>query len=248
MKELSAGIVSSRFAVTWSPPLLEEKWISISPEQVDDMLRCFTRLQDPGKTLDLSCEALTPVEYALLLSKNSQFFKSFTSVELWAYYEQFNKQLLEDMIAGGRLESIFIASTVLSNQPMAFLVDYFFSESCRSLSVDFEDFGVVLGVINRWKEMDPRGLAPGKIFKGINASPDDLSQVGMTTIPVDSAEVGMTAVPVDSAEVEILRMIENKVTYCEDIGSLHRIDHTVDPRRTIYVVFYGYGACALMFE
>uniref|UniRef100_A0A1I7YT51 Cytidine deaminase n=1 Tax=Steinernema glaseri TaxID=37863 RepID=A0A1I7YT51_9BILA len=80
------------------------------------------------------------------------------------------------------------------------------------------------------------GLAPGKIFKGINASPESFSQVGMT------------AIPVDSAEAEVLRTIENKVTYCEDITSIHRIDHPVDPRSTIYVVFYGCGACAFMFE
>uniref|UniRef100_A0A1I7Y440 BACK domain-containing protein n=1 Tax=Steinernema glaseri TaxID=37863 RepID=A0A1I7Y440_9BILA len=120
--------------------------------------------------------------------------------------------------------------------PASFLVDYFFSESCRWVSLTFEDLNVVLEIIDRWKKMDPRSLTPNKIFHGVRASQSSLKDVGMMQIPMLLVDI------------ELLQKIERKVVSRLLIKSLHRIDHPTDLSSKIYVIFRDENECSLLFE
>uniref|UniRef100_A0A1I7ZZE8 AAA domain-containing protein n=1 Tax=Steinernema glaseri TaxID=37863 RepID=A0A1I7ZZE8_9BILA len=223
VKEISKTILSIQLYVSTGSSRNDENWTSIGPQD-DNIVHLLTRLDAPFSLLDLDLMILRVYDRLdskceELVSRYPHLVRTFASVELGSFRPSFER-LIQDMTSSGRLRSIDIKKQVPAIVPSSFWVDYFFSKGCKTLKANFEDIGVVLGVINRWKEMDPQHLAHNKIFERIKASPKDLANVGLVAITEES----------------ILKNIQ-KITTRGSIDSLHRINHPVDPRSMIYVAF-----------
>uniref|UniRef100_A0A1I7Z0S4 F-box domain-containing protein n=1 Tax=Steinernema glaseri TaxID=37863 RepID=A0A1I7Z0S4_9BILA len=204
----------------------ESEWTSINPEDDKGVVNLLMRLEAPSLELNLypydrEYDSLR-LKFEKLMAKYPQLLRKFTSVELVSLEPPYAK-LIQDMVSTGRLQSIEILGSVPAILPTSFWVDYFFSDSCTGLDATFEDFNVVLEVITRWKEMDPRHLTHIKSFGGIRASPEALADVGLKP---------------DFTEPEH-----------NDVTSFHLIDHPVDPSSFISVTFSKtFGSLCMCFN
>uniref|UniRef100_A0A1I7ZYJ8 F-box domain-containing protein n=1 Tax=Steinernema glaseri TaxID=37863 RepID=A0A1I7ZYJ8_9BILA len=233
LREMSKSITSIEFLIT-EKLAVGRDW-NIAPNRSDDVLQLIGRLDAPEKKLCVSAGSLEWHEK--LFPKYAQLLKSFTSLRLESF-PLFMMQFFKDMVATGRLRSIFFCEPIPAYQlyDMDFWVDYFLSESCTRLTADFKDFAVVLEIIKRWKKADLHGFTASKVLRGIEASPEAFTGMGMKPMPMDL--LGS----------DLLKLIERKITGFWNIKSLHCIDHSEDPSGRIYVVFLGWGSCALLFQ
>uniref|UniRef100_A0A1I7YEC7 F-box domain-containing protein n=1 Tax=Steinernema glaseri TaxID=37863 RepID=A0A1I7YEC7_9BILA len=218
-------------------------WKFINPDNA--LLKALLRLAAPNKALIMtkSLGYPRPVQdwYVKMLKRCEHLFKYFTSVRLDSIEHEW--KLLKEMVSAGTLRSVFIDNVVPKSMSKLldeqFWVDYFFSQSCERLNAKFEDTGVFFGVIDQWRQMDPRTVAAYKVFSGIQASSKDLVNVNMKAVNVDSVEEG------------ILQVMKTKVYW--HITTLYQIDHPVDESCRVYVVFLQdesplvQGNCVLFF-
>uniref|UniRef100_A0A1I7ZZ95 Uncharacterized protein n=1 Tax=Steinernema glaseri TaxID=37863 RepID=A0A1I7ZZ95_9BILA len=111
------------------------------------------------------------------------------------------------MISTGKLQSLHVLVPPPAPTYTGLVVDYFFSDSCRRLTVEVYAAEVLYQVIIRWKQLNPRLLTPYKI---VNIHSNDLPKVHM--------------IRMSEIEVEILEIIERNVAGVErsQITSLHR--------------------------
>uniref|UniRef100_A0A1I7ZQ69 FTH domain-containing protein n=1 Tax=Steinernema glaseri TaxID=37863 RepID=A0A1I7ZQ69_9BILA len=245
VKEMSKSISSFKFSVKqmfhfqcWSlipqmHPYFRELTV-INPDDEEKVVRLLTWLDAPIKCFDASHFKIDFEVHSNLVEKHPHFLQSFTSVKVRSLRQSLFLQLVQRMTFRETLQSIHISS-VPERTSTNFLVDYFFSQSCRRLTVDFPDFHVVRNILSRWKTINPRGLAAYKIFEGVGASPADLN------------EIGIIGIPISSIKVETLTVIEQKVVKRKNIKSIHRINHPVDKRSKIYLVSLGPFQSTLLF-
>uniref|UniRef100_A0A1I8A3Q3 F-box domain-containing protein n=1 Tax=Steinernema glaseri TaxID=37863 RepID=A0A1I8A3Q3_9BILA len=251
VREISKSITLVEFSVI-SSNILRQGWTKVSSNDEKEMLQLLTRLDAPEKKLDLSNTIPTYTRSNVdeeLISKYRHFFLSFTSVKICfrycgGYYgPPFLAQLVKDMIFTGKLQCMDTKTNLPTTIPLRFMRDYFFSKSCRRLTTSCET-SLTSKIIKRWKTMDPRTLAPYKLF-------DD------TTVRFDSIKSyyidnSMNEIPLNSADPKVMEMIETKVAKRTDIHSMHHIQHPTDPSCSIYVVFRReswaiYYRCFLLF-
>uniref|UniRef100_A0A1I8AJB0 F-box domain-containing protein n=1 Tax=Steinernema glaseri TaxID=37863 RepID=A0A1I8AJB0_9BILA len=170
-----------------------------------------------------------------MFPRDSDLLKRFNSLAVHDDLE-----LLDQMISLRKLQFITISGNVPAQYDAKDLVDYFLSESCESLSAHFEDVGVVLQIINQWKEIDPQYLAPGKVLKGLHYSCKQLTHADM--------------IPMYSIDRKLYKKIQRTVRSSCFIESLCRIEHPADPARRIYILFLKLEeflfkqCCILLFE
>uniref|UniRef100_A0A1I8AD33 F-box domain-containing protein n=1 Tax=Steinernema glaseri TaxID=37863 RepID=A0A1I8AD33_9BILA len=176
LKEISKTIRLIRFTV------FENFYTRDGSRGIDadeELMPLLMRLEAPRKEVEfwgMSFPEQPASWFVETMLRYRQHLGTFTSVEFYSVASSSYTQLLEVMVPIGKLQSILILARLAKTQlPASFWVDYFFSESCTRLFAYFDDFDVVLGVINRWKQMDPRTLTPYKVFDGIEATADDLA-------------------------------------------------------------------------
>uniref|UniRef100_A0A1I7Z0N1 F-box domain-containing protein n=1 Tax=Steinernema glaseri TaxID=37863 RepID=A0A1I7Z0N1_9BILA len=247
VKEMSRSIAAINLAFTHD--LREaDGWTSVDPDDGEDdaVVLLLTGLDAPSKHVWLHIShGFRPLgpKCVEMLSRYPRLLRTFTTIRLGTYTEPSYIQLLEDAVATGRVQRISIISSVFHRElvpavlPTSFWVNYFFSESCRTLHVHFEDLDVPLGVIDRWQKTDPRTLAPNKLFTGIMTTANDMEEqdVDMTTILLSEAEPEVA---------KIVRLLAPGMSFL----SLRYICHPVDPNSRIYVVFREENDCSLLFR
>uniref|UniRef100_A0A1I7Z7H4 F-box domain-containing protein n=1 Tax=Steinernema glaseri TaxID=37863 RepID=A0A1I7Z7H4_9BILA len=221
-REMSKSITLFEFTPDHT---LSRHWKMIDADDENEMVQLLMRLDAPEKKLDLWWNVLK-VSFVTMVSRYPHFLRTFTS--LWSETSDIIK-LCKKLVSTGKLWEIYRpdAKQIRTN----FWVDYFFSERCMSLCSYLTDLTVVLAIIDRWKHMDPRNLAFKKtvtVYK-IKYFPQAFVNVGMTPIPMES----------NSEIVEKFRRRINLKRYDLMSMSLHRIDHPVDRRSSIYVLI-GY--------
>uniref|UniRef100_A0A1I7ZI59 Zeta_toxin domain-containing protein n=1 Tax=Steinernema glaseri TaxID=37863 RepID=A0A1I7ZI59_9BILA len=198
------------------------------------MLRLLTRLDAPEKNLVILTDYRLRDQCRELLSKHSDFFKSFTSLTLSSSSHLLHMKIAEEMVASGRLQSLDIYSRVLEPACVSLLVDNFFSDSCRRFYVRAIDTDIAFRIINRWKETDPWDPKPYKILE-VDAFRDKL------------AEMDMKEISLDSAKVYIQQIIKQNFPTWRPVNPVYRIDHPLGSSRSIYVVFRDYSGCFFLF-
>uniref|UniRef100_A0A1I7YSZ2 FBA_2 domain-containing protein n=1 Tax=Steinernema glaseri TaxID=37863 RepID=A0A1I7YSZ2_9BILA len=202
-------------------------------EEDDDTWELLLRLEAPVKILMFHTSYELDSKKASV-SKSFQLFRTFTSLDMNSI-DQAPVQLMEDILSSGRLQSITIREPVPATLPASAWVDCFFSESCSTLSVNFQDSAVIPKILEQWKKTDSRALASHKIIE--TPSIPDASVIGMTTIQMESAE-----------SAEVIKKVESKIAGRINIRSLHLIDHPVDPSSKIYVVLQVCGGYVMWFD
>uniref|UniRef100_A0A1I7ZY27 Crinkler family protein n=2 Tax=Steinernema glaseri TaxID=37863 RepID=A0A1I7ZY27_9BILA len=230
-KEISKSIRSVNFWVSnGNRPL--QHWTLITLNDEEEILRLLIRLDAPTKKLEFpDCYTIQFQVYNRLVSNYSYFLKTFNSViqrnSCRPSERPFFAQFVKDMISTGKLKSLNLSVPPPVLTYTSSLVDYFFSESCRRLTIEKCSSGVVYEVINRWKLLNPRLLTPYKI-------------INTKFVCVTNSYVlpNVQTIRISDIEDEILEMIEKNVAGAKRsrIRSLHRIDHPVDPRDKIYVI------------
>uniref|UniRef100_A0A1I7Z487 Peptidase_M1 domain-containing protein n=1 Tax=Steinernema glaseri TaxID=37863 RepID=A0A1I7Z487_9BILA len=136
--------------------------------------------QAPEKELIVDVASL-PRWYGDRGSRYPHFWSSFTSLSLTkgSYfstrddYRPTLAQFMEDVVPTAqlrRINNVHSFFDITSLLPASFWVEHFLSESCTGFDFRFgRDMAaeVASGVIQRWKEMDPRRL-PKKTFAGMS--------------------------------------------------------------------------------
>uniref|UniRef100_A0A1I7YQA4 Mediator of RNA polymerase II transcription subunit 13 n=1 Tax=Steinernema glaseri TaxID=37863 RepID=A0A1I7YQA4_9BILA len=241
-KEISKSIRSVNFSVSnGNRPL--QHWTLITLNDEEEILRLLIRLDAPTKKLEFpNCISIQFHVYSRLVSNYSYFLKTFTSViqrnSCRPSQRPFFAHFVKDMTCTGKLHSLHVKVPPPAPTYTGLVVDYFFSESCRRLTVEVCAAEVLYQVINRWKKLNPRLLTPYKIIN---------TKFVCVTNPYALPNVQI--IRMSAIEVEILEIIERNVAGAErsQITSLYRIDHPVHPSDKIYVIFFGIFGRALLF-
>uniref|UniRef100_A0A1I7ZYS0 Methyltransf_11 domain-containing protein n=1 Tax=Steinernema glaseri TaxID=37863 RepID=A0A1I7ZYS0_9BILA len=225
--EISKTVTSILFTIS-KERFLPDGWNTVAPDN-KEVLELLMRLDAPDKRLDLSsalrgwiCQDMA--RYSNLL----RTFTSLTNVPNVRAITPF----LEGMASTGRLQSISFSGFVPSGLSTTFLVNYFFSASCRRLSLTVKNFPI-RDYINRWEMMDPQALPCDKVIDVTDGTEDLLFNI-------DTLEVGQD-------DPELLEKISRKLINNGSILSIHRIDHSVARNAKVYVVFFRH-VCYIVFD
>uniref|UniRef100_A0A1I8A3Q8 FBA_2 domain-containing protein n=1 Tax=Steinernema glaseri TaxID=37863 RepID=A0A1I8A3Q8_9BILA len=211
----------------------ENEWQKIDAD--DELMELIMRLQVPEKKLaiwgryfDIPQEQAS--RFLKTIMKNSCHLRTFTNLNMCSADTTELTRLVETMMSLGGLRDILMMNPMEVKNSSSW-VDFFFSDSCRYFSGDimsyrkprtsrknkFKEYNIVFDFIDRWKEMDPRRLAP-KTLQGVE-------------VPY-ALHVGMKRIPVHSVSDQELR---NRIIDMNCVA-LHRMDHPTDPSSTIYMI------------
>uniref|UniRef100_A0A1I7YWG7 Thymidylate synthase n=1 Tax=Steinernema glaseri TaxID=37863 RepID=A0A1I7YWG7_9BILA len=149
---------------------------------------------------------------------------------------------LKDVVSTGRLRCINDGNNIyriINLLPTSFWVEHFLSESCTGFDLHFVyDFPaeVASGLIQRWKEMDPR-RQPQKTFARMSMR--NVNPYEFTEFDVDSADP-LLRQKIDRivADVSHRGVLDE---YAEIQTRIEYIEHPVYPSCRIYAVFLGRG-------
>uniref|UniRef100_A0A1I8AJZ1 FBA_2 domain-containing protein n=1 Tax=Steinernema glaseri TaxID=37863 RepID=A0A1I8AJZ1_9BILA len=233
VREISKSLIKINFSFIRSHTYDDERddeknWYVIDPED-DDVRRLIMCLDAPEHSLNLYMPQgfykKLESTYVHMVSKYSEIFRTFTHVRLHFFGEPASTLLFQSILSSRRLQSIVSNEPVPANIPTSLWVDYFFSERCSSIYAHFEDFNVVLEIIDRWKKTDLRRTRSSKRLSGLEASPDDFANVHMEPMTEDLPGARWT-----------LEGIARKWE-AWTVASVHWIGHPVQPTARIFVVF-----------
>uniref|UniRef100_A0A1I7YDS3 FTH domain-containing protein n=1 Tax=Steinernema glaseri TaxID=37863 RepID=A0A1I7YDS3_9BILA len=218
IKEMSKSITSIRFYLSYYD--VDDDAKSISPDEVE-LVQLLAHLDAPVKKLKLDFLDVYVPDYEEARLKYLSLFKSFTSLKL-EYFSR-DTQYMADTISEPMLRSSRISAQSLSG-PNNFCVGYSSSDGLTEIAAGFEEFGMALEVIDRWKKMDPRTLPYYKLFCGLKTSSVTRTGEGMQEIDME-------------AEAALVDKVGSSIGRHKNIESLYLINHPADPNSKIYVVF-----------
>uniref|UniRef100_A0A1I8A6E7 FBA_2 domain-containing protein n=1 Tax=Steinernema glaseri TaxID=37863 RepID=A0A1I8A6E7_9BILA len=215
------------------------RWPSIADDD-DATFQLLANLQAPKKELIVDVDSLSHW-YGALGPRYSYFWRSFTSLSLRkdSYFStpvddcrSTFAQFMKDVVPTARLQRIEVfdnISDIAAVLPANFWAEYLLSESCTGFDFPFgPDMAaeVASGVIQRWKEMDPRRL-PQKTF------------ARMSLRNVNRRE--FTKFVVEPLDEEILKNIPPHVSKEELQTYTAYTEHPIYSGFRIYAVFMGSG-------
>uniref|UniRef100_A0A1I7Y4P5 Terpenoid synthase n=1 Tax=Steinernema glaseri TaxID=37863 RepID=A0A1I7Y4P5_9BILA len=153
---------------------------------------------------------------------------------------------MKDIVPTARLQRIDVDISVVNDiydiiafLPASIWVDHLLSESCTGFDFSFGPdmvADITSGLIQRWKEMDPRRL-PQKIFAGMRMK--DVDPREFMEFDVESVDPPLRQkIERIFADVSHRRVVDQ---YAEIQTRTEYIEHPVYPAFRIYAVFRGHG-------